>query len=848
MVIHLFLLFFLNTCYNSGNIYDPDKLQPADKCDVYVRFKVIRPTESFYYIRLGGFIHIQPWYLRQQVFPDKSLKYKTNEYTEWIDICSFSQGLLHNKVDRSGGLAEFPNISVEFIFEEQADSNEIIIELSDHRKKKIYKAFHEIIHGNTTSFLVSPDIKKDFSELECASEMTERHLRWAMEISEGKNIDINNFFIQTAFYAPQREELNLKEAEVLDILGFNVISNQTLAVSESYNFNKSYHFHNISVNPAISEDIIINTVSSIKQQCSNYIEKPMPVFFSDEMICWPLLDTNRDAIKNFVFWLKENEISPAFLGLDRINEIDPIENPKELSKRQALDGIYANRCFYLTSKFRQEKANEILKQYTELIHQMIDTNLITSTLVADHPYFSGTGMGMGMNENPAWGGYPLAMDWFGLARDSCIDMASIEDWMGLQYMYGPDYTWEGFQLIGFQASIFRSAGNKNIPIMAWITPGNYINTVLKASSALCQGVKHFFYWTYGPTATGTENYWSDLKGEYEAIYRINSQISKIEDILVNARQRDTKIAILYSLSSDLWQPFGYIHMLERRGIYLSLTHSQFMVDFISDEDILLGKLSDYDILYISDPCMLDKAASIISKWVYNGGTLFASGLSGIYNEYMEKKYLLNDIFGIKKINNITVQNADYHIRGALNKLKRLDYVHFVDWNLDVYGTKINFEPCENAIITCYFKDSKPAGTKVLYGKGSTSYIGTCPGIIYIREAKFKREQLSEQWNQVIRSFINNAAQKTNPMIKCNTPVIETGIYDSEGASIIVLANFQYKKINNLEVEFSGLKEPEIVYSYEQGQVIFNHFEEDRKTIKFNLQLDLNDIIIVYYKD
>ena len=37
-----------------------------------------------------------------------------------------------------------------------------------------------------------------------------------------------------------------------------------------------------------------------------------------------------------------------------------------------------------------------------------------------------------------------------------VDLFGIEDWMGLQYMYGPDFTWEGFQLMGFQAAMFRS--------------------------------------------------------------------------------------------------------------------------------------------------------------------------------------------------------------------------------------------------------------------------------------------------------------------------------------------------------------------------------------------------------
>ena len=57
-------------------------------------------------------------------------------------------------------------------------------------------------------------------------------------------------------------------------------------------------------------------------------------------------------------------------------------------------------------------------------------------------------------------------------------------------MYGPSYTWEGFQLMGFQASIFRSASRGEMPVITWITPSDERNLRLKFASALAQGAKH----------------------------------------------------------------------------------------------------------------------------------------------------------------------------------------------------------------------------------------------------------------------------------------------------------------------------------------------------------------------
>ena len=36
---------------------------------VYVRFKLLEPTETTYYIQVGGYIHVEPWTLPGAVWP-----------------------------------------------------------------------------------------------------------------------------------------------------------------------------------------------------------------------------------------------------------------------------------------------------------------------------------------------------------------------------------------------------------------------------------------------------------------------------------------------------------------------------------------------------------------------------------------------------------------------------------------------------------------------------------------------------------------------------------------------------------------------------------------------------------
>src|SRR5581483_10687555 len=125
----------------------------------------------------------------------------------------------------------------------------------------------------------------------------------------------------------------------------------------------------------------------------------------------------------------------------------------------------------------------------------------------------------------------------------------------------------------------------------------------------------------GPTATSTENYWSDLRSAYDGIVRMTRQLASAEHVIAPGGVRRTRLALLYSVSSDLWQPYGYIHMLERRAAYLALVHHQYQVDMLTEDDIVRGRLGDYDVLYTADPNISRRAATASADWVRAGGAI-----------------------------------------------------------------------------------------------------------------------------------------------------------------------------------------------------------------------------------
>jgi len=894
----------------SGGISSPAAAATQRVPGLYVRFKLSEPGETKYYVRLGGFIHNSPWYLPGAVVPagaeDQAAKrIASGEFTPWFDLGKHAGDRLHGRMSRSGGVAELPNVTADFITERQSDGRTVVIELATAADdKQVVRRFRETFQGSLTSFLVSPRLAEDADELETASEMTARRLRWAREASQSKAVSPRQLIVQTSFWSPQREELNLQEAEVLRLLGFNVVGGQTAEVRANSDFRVPGHSHDVDFSPAATREEADRSMQAQASRLKDKLLPGVPFGFSDEITCGAIGE-NEQALLHFHRWLAQRKVDPRELGVSDLDKVVPIETPEVLRERQQQNLAAANRVFYLTSRFRQEATTERFRWLTESFHKHFGQGPLSSTLVADHPYFSGTGLGMGMGPNPAWGRPALAADWFDMARHRAVDLAGIEDWMGLQYMYGPGFTWEGFQLLGFQAAMFRSGSRGTLPIVAWITPSDETNLRLKSASALCQGAKHFFYWTYGPTCTSTENYWSDLRGAYDGIVHVTRQLAAAEHVIAPGKTRPTRLALLYSISSDLWQPFGYVHMLERRGTYLSLIHDQYLVDMLTEEDVQSGRLQDYDVLYVTDPCISQEAVARIKNWVAAGGHVFGSTAAGSRNEFNEEVVGLSEVFGIEPAVKVEVQPGQYHVRGALGAMRYLDHIRLGEthgWRgqlvcprgrtggrgslsapgpatvdkpplapslaatgtpdtppLGVIGAKVTLTPTTGTVAG-RFTDRSPAAVSHDYGQGKAFYIGACPAIAYIKEAKFVAGELTEKWPRSERRLINALACRRGvlPLVELSHPVVEAGVYDAPQGTALVLANFTYQPIEKLKVRLFVSRPVKTVASFEQGNLGFSseipagvplarrqcHPPGYPHAVTFSLDLGLNDVVVL----
>ena len=171
----------------------------------------------------------------------------------------------------------------------------------------------------------------------------------------------------------------------------------------------------------------------------------------------------------------------------------------------------------------------------------------------------------------------------------------------------------------------------------------------------------------------------------------------------------------------------------------------------------------------------------------------------------------------------------------------------------VLGAKVTFKPAGGQVIGT-FNDGSPAAVANKLGRGQAVYVGACPAISYIKDAKFVPAELKERWPAAQRRFINSAARRRGVprLVELSHPVVEAGVYDAPEGTALVLANFTYEPIKKLEVRLCVARPPGNVRSVERGPLRFttepaaagNHSPGYPRRVTFTLNLGLNDIVIV----
>jgi len=417
-------------------------------------------------------------------------------------------------------------------------------------------------------------------------------------------------------------------------------------------------------------------------------------------------------------------------------------------------------------------------------------------------------------------------------------------------MYGPGSTWTGAQTFEYFNAILRSAvtGRRTV-LMSLITPSDDLYLRLKAYSALGQGAKAFFFWTFGPTYIGTENYWSDLRSEYDGLAKFTRALARGEDILFPADPVRESVAVLYSVSHDIWHADDPASFVENRLTWHALRHLGVQPDFLREEDVEDGRLKGYRVLYVTGQCLTRRASAAIDEWVRAGGVVHLSAGAATRDEFFEPHVppFAARLWPADAASRFTKERHAYNERGDLPRIKPLATASLSPGagggRLPVIGCRLNLRSdVPEADRLAAFDDGLPAGASAAHGGGRVIGFGFLPGLAY---SPFKPGQttLDEKWPAGPRRLIGLAleAAKVVPVARADVPVVETSLLTGPRGSALVLVNYTYEPIPRLKVAVRLAHGVATAVSTEGAAVAM---EKTDRGITLELPLDGTDIVLL----
>lgn len=814
----------------------------AQAAAVFARFKVIEPAVGEVQLKVGGFIHNDPWYL-----PTATMRANGGQWSEWLDV---SKWPLHGRLDRSGGIAEWPAMRVTVSMKDQRKPIQgcrLSVELADAPSEKaVVHSFSESSESDTIAFLLPTPLRQNAGEFETGSQMTARHLAWAKAATGGKPVRLHSFTFVTALWGHYDPNLARQEIETLKLLGFNIIGGYDAQLLQKDGIRTYATTWNYDPSTRAMDEAWAKTIGG-RKAVSAETNRPAHYVLSDEVQTLDFRNTDPNALNSeFRDYLRGHGVGDDQLGMPLAQVQYPAKTMFEKTLPCDAD-LPTRRLMYYAAKFGHWWSAHQLRHGTDLIHASIP-GMQVETLPSDHGFFY------------AWGPPHIGMsyrmlDLFELGAQHSVDQLSAEDWLGLNHMYGPDYTWTGAQSFEYFNAICRSARAEapaDQPILQrgliTVSDDNYLR--LKAYSAIGQGAKSIFFWTYGPTYIGTENYWSDLRSEYDGIAKLGRMLEKAEPVLNPAQPVRDPVAIVYSISHDIWHSDNAAAFVEKRLLWHALRHLHVQPDFLREEEIEAGWLKNYKVLFLTDACLTRASSAKIDQWVRDGGVLYMSAGAATRDEFYEPYIpaFATDVWPADAASRLKIESHTYDERTDLPTLRPLTTarVHLPgtqeSFELPVLGGMLPLK-AEGIEPIARFADSSPAGAIMNHGRGKVIALGFLPMLAYGQGAGFKPTTLEEKWPDPPRRLIQFAldAGHVTPIAQCDHPVVETSLLSGNAGSVLLLANYTYHPIQSLVIDLRFDQPFRRAVSTEGVEV---HLEKTQTGVRLRLPLQWTDAVLL----
>ena len=444
---------------------------------------------------------------------------------------------------------------------------------------------------------------------------------------------------------------------------------------------------------------------------------PTLVMFMDEPTARPLSHgaSCSACAQEFVDWLRDrSRVSLADLQRQSWDDVRPVTE-KQRDTDPAL--------YYYSQRFRGKALADFLR---------LQTDEISKAFTGPPPATVNFSDGAVFRANM----YLQGVDYFHLFKTEALSMAWSEDWSNIASTY---------QCAGYNVELLRAARKyHDQPLgMYLITSSGRtpLDVKLKAYSSIGRGARVLQSYAYGIPYASHHKGWYMKRDMYMVVQELAREIGAAEDLLLQAKRVPSQVAFLYSTTSDIWtlgdnELYGH----DRMHSYLALMHAQVPVDFLSEDDVIEGRLRPYKALYVFGPNLDLGVAAPVVEWTKSGGTLYLAAGAGTADRYNRPARPLDAALGISrgKVDALqTYTGPGRNLRGLVPK----GQVALALGTADILGVHqpLDASATPGAAVLARSEDGSPLAIRCRRGGGVVFSMGFMPGISYVRKALLTRD-------------------------------------------------------------------------------------------------------------
>jgi|GEM_PF-2067165 len=825
--------------------------------NLYFRFQLLSPVPAGVYADVLAYTHGQndQFFVGLRPLPPSGANYpakwvKEGQYSPWT---ATGEKTLHPREN---------TVIFTFHSKEEIKNIEVLIEIaSDADQATILTTVKGATDGDVFSFLLPAEVAKD-QKLLTVVDRTREHLERARAAFPGEPPQLRYLTIDTGVggFAPpgksgagwspiyRNEQIFRDELETLRRYGFNTLASSP-ALFEPYAREAGFSFISTDLGPPIAEvwrpDYAEKVAGLAKKWNEQYALTPelKKSIFNLRLADEPGLigsdwADNAEANAAFRAYLREQGYTLADFGLNDWAEARLVLSREKIGEIERLwsdrEAKAAPLLYYHSKKFQSYSSWLAFKAATDEYRRSIDPNILTSINPSPHPMY---GRGM-LSSN--------SLDWIEGGRMGAVTMPWTEDWLGVS-------GWVAINLenIGFLADILRAGARyHDSPIGMYLIPvgcNSYLATTQKTFSALGRGVTHFNYFLYGPFYAATWDFFSENYEDLRAIGDATRKMAVVEKDLVEAKYRKPQVAILWPTSTEVWQDSN-IYNTERQLLWLLLDRNQIPVDFVEEEDMENGLLDSYKVVFSIGDCLTKKASGKLAEWVDNGGQLWLSPGSGLYDEYRHENAVLGGLTGFRPAA-LRIDKNFGNWGSALGNPKPFATVQPKDQAvpaLPALFVRQDFTTDGEVLAT--FNDGKPALARKTAGKGQVWQAGFMLGLAYAAGCNKNENEgfatiFPEAYGRLLAPIL--AAGKVEKPVIIDKPGIQTSLLVTPTKKVIVLTDFtrdpKTEGANTVVLTVPGSGKAKKVISAAGAKLTVTQQGAD---LQITVPLNIGDILVV----